>query len=134
MFKHLCSTATCFNLYNSLSCKTIDKASSVFNLKIKEAWDINYRPQQNHLALTLLLQLDHHFIIFCLCFFVSVYVFFFHLLFLLSLTLIICIFNCLNYASLLLNIITMYLASHLSLLSIIFVISTLFIGIFYCLN
>ena len=55
MFKHLCSTATCFNLYNSLSCKTIDKASSVFNLKIKEAWDINYKPQQNHLALTLLL-------------------------------------------------------------------------------
>ena len=58
IFKHLHSTATCFDLYNSLSFKIIDKANSKFDLKIKEALHINWRKpnlnaQQNHLALTL---------------------------------------------------------------------------------
>ena len=35
-FKHLYSTATCFDSYNSLCFKIIDKASSKFDLKIKE--------------------------------------------------------------------------------------------------
>ena len=59
-FKHLHSTATCFDSYNSLSFKLIDKANSKFDLKTKEALHINWRRpnlnlQQNHLALTLLL-------------------------------------------------------------------------------
>ena len=56
IFKHLHSTATCFDSYNSLCFKIIDK--SKFDLKIKEALHINWRKpnlnaQQNHLALTL---------------------------------------------------------------------------------
>ena len=55
--KHLHSTATWFDSYNSLSFKIIDKADSKFNLKIKEASHINWRKpnlsaQQNHLAFT----------------------------------------------------------------------------------
>ena len=58
IFKHLHSTATCFDSYNSLCFKIIDKAYSKFDLKIKEALHINWRKpnlnaQQNHLALTL---------------------------------------------------------------------------------
>ena len=58
IFKHLHSTATCFDSYNSLCFKIIDKANSKFDLKIKEALHINWRKpnlnaQQNHLALTL---------------------------------------------------------------------------------
>ena len=58
IFKHLHSTPTCFDSYNSLCFKTIDKANSKFDLKIKEALHINWRKpnlnaQQNHLALTL---------------------------------------------------------------------------------
>ena len=58
IFKHLHSTATCFDSYNSLSFKIIDKANSKFDLKIKEALHINWRKlnlnaQQNYLALTL---------------------------------------------------------------------------------
>ena len=58
LFKHLQSIATCFDLYNSLCFKIIDKANSKFDLKIKEALRINWRKpnlnaQQNHLALTL---------------------------------------------------------------------------------
>ena len=58
IFKHLHSTTTCFDSYNSLSFKIIDKANSKFDLKIKEALHINWtKPnlngQQNHLALTL---------------------------------------------------------------------------------
>ena len=50
--------ATCFDPYNSLCFKIIDKANSKFNLKIKEALHINWRKpnlhaQQNHLGLTL---------------------------------------------------------------------------------
>ena len=57
IFKHLRSTATCFDSYNSLCFKVIDKANSKFDLKIKEALHINWRKpnlnaQQNHLALT----------------------------------------------------------------------------------
>ena len=37
IFKHLHSTTACFNLYNSISFKIIDKANSQFDLKIKEA-------------------------------------------------------------------------------------------------
>ena len=56
-FKHLHSTTTCFDSYNSLYFKLIDNASSKFGLKIKEALHIkwkkpNLNAQQNHLALT----------------------------------------------------------------------------------
>ena len=53
IFKLLHSTATCFDSYNSLCFKIIDKANSIFDLKIKEALHINWRKpnlnaQQNH--------------------------------------------------------------------------------------
>ena len=81
IFKHLHSTATCFDSYNSLCFKIIDKANSKYDLKIKEALHINWRKpnlsaQQNHLALTLY-----------------------------TLTLISIIY-CLNYTSLLLHLVT----------------------------
>ena len=58
IFKHLYSTATCFDSYNSLCFKIINKANSKLDLKIKEALHINWRKpnlnvQKNHLALTL---------------------------------------------------------------------------------
>ena len=58
IFKHLHFTATCIDSYNFLCFKIIDKTSSSFNFKIKEALHINWRKhnlnaQQNHLALTL---------------------------------------------------------------------------------
>ena len=58
IFKHLHSTATCFDSYKSLCFKIIDKANYKFDLKINEALNINWRKrnliaQQNHLALTL---------------------------------------------------------------------------------
>ena len=58
IYKHLHSTATCFDSYNFLCFKTIDKANSKFELKIKEALHINWRKsnlnaQQKHLAITL---------------------------------------------------------------------------------
>ena len=55
IFKHLHSTATCFDSYNSLCFKIIDKANSKLDLKIKEALHINWRKPnlKNHLALTL---------------------------------------------------------------------------------
>ena len=58
IFKHLHSTVTCFDSYNSLRFKIVDKANSKFDLKIKEALHITWRKpnlnaQQNHLALTL---------------------------------------------------------------------------------
>ena len=57
IFKHLHSTATCFDSYKSLCFKIIDKTNSKFDLKIKEAFHINWRKpnlnaKQNHLALT----------------------------------------------------------------------------------
>ena len=57
-----------------------------------------------------------------------------HLLYSVSLTLIIGNLYCLNYILLLLHLITAYLVPHLSLSSIVFIISTLIIGIFYCLD
>ena len=58
IFKHLHSTARCFDSYNSVYFKIIDKTNSKFDLKIKEALHINRRKpnlnaQQNHLAFTL---------------------------------------------------------------------------------
>ena len=60
IFKHLHSTATCFDSYNSLCFRIIDKANPKFDLNITEALHFNWRKpnlnaQQNHLALTLLL-------------------------------------------------------------------------------
>ena len=78
IFKHLHSTATCLDSYNSLCFKIIDKANSKFDLIIKEALHINWRKpnlnaQQNHLTLTLSLQLlpppPSPLVYFCLCFF-----------------------------------------------------------------
>ena len=139
ILKHLHSTATCFDSYNSLSFKIIHKANSKFDLKIKEALYINWRKpnlngQQNHLSLTLLLLLSFPLFFFLFLFFCFVFAFLFHLLFLLSLTLIIGIFYCLNYISLLLHLITTHTVSHLSLSSLIFSISALIIGIIYCLD
>ena len=93
IFKHLHSTATCFDSYNSLCFKIIDKANSKFALKIKETLHINWRKlnlngQQNHLALTLSLWLLSPLVLFCLFFFFFFLVFLFHLLFSLYLTLI----------------------------------------------
>ena len=131
IFKHLHSTATCFNSYNSLCFNTIDKANSKFDLKIKEAFHINWRKldlnaQQNHLGLTLSLQLLSPFALFCLCLFNWFFLFlrFSFLLFSISLTLIIGIFYSLNYTSLLRHFITTLFVSHLSLSSIVFFIST----------
>ena len=58
IIKHLHSTATCFDSYNSLCFKIIDKANSKFDSKIKEALHINWQKpnlnaQQNYLALAL---------------------------------------------------------------------------------
>ena len=58
IFNYLHSSETCFDSYNSLCFKIIDKANSKFDLKIEEALHINWRKpnlnaQQNHLALTL---------------------------------------------------------------------------------
>ena len=58
IFKHLHSSETCFDSYNSLYFKIIHKANSKLDLKIKEALHINWikpnlNAQQNHLALTL---------------------------------------------------------------------------------
>ena len=43
IFKHLHSTATCLDSYNSLSFKIIGKANSKFDLKIMEALHVNWR-------------------------------------------------------------------------------------------
>ena len=43
IFKHLHSTATCFDSCNSVYFKVIDKANSKFDLKIKESLHINWR-------------------------------------------------------------------------------------------
>ena len=133
IFKHLHSTAKCFNSCNSLCFKIIDKANSEFDLKITEALHINWRKlnlnaQQNHLALTFSLQLLSALAL--LLFFT----FLIHLLFSSSLTLIICIFYCLNYTLPLLHLITTHLASHLSVSTIAFIITKLIIGILSCLN
>ena len=81
IFKYLHSSETCFDSYNSLCFKIIDKANSKLDLKITEALHINWRKpnlnaQQNHLALSFL-----SLFVFLLLFFLSL----FHLLFSLSL-------------------------------------------------
>ena len=86
-FKHLHSTATCFDLYNSLSFEIIDKVNSNFDLKVGEA-----------LTLSLWLLSSLLSFVFVFCFFVFSVLF--HLLFSLSLTLILGIFYCLNNTSL----------------------------------
>ena len=58
IFRHLQSTTTYFDSYNSFCFKIIDKTNSKFDLKIKEALHINWRKpnlnaQQNLKALTL---------------------------------------------------------------------------------
>ena len=56
IFKHLHPTTICFDSYNSLPLKIIDKANSKFDLQIKEHLHINWRnlnAQQNHLSLIL---------------------------------------------------------------------------------
>ena len=58
IFKHFHSTATCFDSYNSLCFKVIDKTNSKFDIKVKEALHINWKKPnfnslQNHLALSL---------------------------------------------------------------------------------
>ena len=78
IFKHLPSTATCFDSYNSLCFKITVKANSKFDSKIKEAFHINWRKpnlnvQQNHLALTLSLELLFPLALFSLCLFVCLF-------------------------------------------------------------
>ena len=102
IFKHLHSTAICFDSYNSLCFKIIDKANSKFDLKIKEALHINWRKRTKKSFSS------HPFTIASvpLCSFLSLFflcVFLFHLLFLLSLTLIGIIY-CLSFTSLLLHL------------------------------
>ena len=63
----------CFDSYNSHCFKIIDKANSKFDLKIKEAFHINWRKpnlnsQQNHLAHTFTIA-SVPFTPFCLCLF-----------------------------------------------------------------
>ena len=54
IFKHLHSAATCFDSYNSLCFKIIDKANSKSDLKIKEALHITRRkPSLNQTRRTL---------------------------------------------------------------------------------
>ena len=92
IFKHLHSTAICFDSYNSLCFKIIDKTNSKFDLKVTEALHINWgkpnlNAQQNHLALTLFTIASVPRAPFCLClfFFCCFFAILFHLLFLLSL-------------------------------------------------
>ena len=115
IFKHLHSTATCFDSHNYLYFKMIDKADSKLDLKLKEALHINWRkPNVN---------VQHCFLAFL-----------FHLLFSLPLTLIIDIFYCLNDTFLFVHLIRKHVVSHLSFSSFVFIISALIVGIFYCLN
>ena len=90
IFKHLQSSATCFDSHNSLCSKIIDKANSKFDLKINEALRINWRKpnlnaQQNHLALIFSLQLLFPLLLSAFIFLLLFFVFLFHLLFSLSL-------------------------------------------------
>ena len=102
IFKHLQSTAVCFDSYNTLCFKIIDKANSKSDLKIKETLHINWtKPQLKSTAKSFS---SYPFTIasvplapFCLCLF---------------------LFN----------------VFRISLSFIVFIISTLIIGIFYCLN
>ena len=123
IFKHLHFTRTCFYSYNSISFKIVDKANSKFDLKIEEALHINLRKpelnaQQNHLSLSPFRYSFRPPSSVFFFFFLFSCGFLFHLLFSLSLTLIIMIFNCLNYTSLLLLIAT-HLVSYITSFSFI---------------
>ena len=92
IFKHLHLSTTCFDSYNSLRVKIIDKANSIFDLKIKEVLHVNWR-KPNLNAQTTKSFSSHPFTLasvalspFCLClFFVCCFAFLFHLWFSLSL-------------------------------------------------
>ena len=141
IFKHLHSNATCFDSYNCLCFKIMDKANSKFDLNIKEALHINWskpilNAQQKPFNSHPLTMASVPLALFCLFLFFLVvfYAFLFHLLFSLFLTVIISILYCLNYTLLLLPLTTRHLVSHFSLSSIVFIIFTLIMGIFYRLN
>ena len=92
-FKHLHSTATCFDSYYYLCFKIINKANSKFDLKMKEPLHTNWRilnAQQNHLAVT-----RFSCVVFCNSFSSIVFIF---------LNLIIGTFYFLNYTLLLLHL------------------------------
>ena len=111
----------CFNTYNSLFFNIWQNSES--NLKIKETLHINWR-KLKRTAKSLSSYTFHKACVTHL--FLSVFVFaafLFHLLFSLSLTLMISIFYFLNYTSLLLHFIAKHLLSHLTLSSIILIIS-----------
>ena len=108
IFKHLYSSATCFDLHNSLCFKIINKANSKFDLKINEALHINWRKPKWKLKCTAKSFSSHPFTIasvplapFCLCFsFVVFCISLSSIVFIIS-TLIISTFYCLNYTLLL---------------------------------
>ena len=134
--KHLRSTTTLFYSYNYLSFKIIDKAYSKFDLKIKEDLHINWRKSnlnawQYHLSLTFSLQLaPSHSYLLSLFFLPFSFIYDFRQ----SLTVIISIFYPINYASLLLHLITNTFY-HNFLIHLWFSLSlTLVIGIFYYLR
>ena len=90
MFLNIYTAPTCSDSYNSLCFKIYHKANSKFDLKIEETLHINWRKpnlksQQNHLALTLSLELLFPFLVsvfFCLLLFFAIL---FHLLLSISL-------------------------------------------------
>ena len=76
IFKHLHSAATCFDSYDSLCFKIINKANSKFDLKIKEALHTNWRKSFQKFKITTKSFSSHTFTIasvplapFCLCLF-----------------------------------------------------------------
>ena len=106
IFKHLHSTKTCFDSYNCLCFKIINKANSKFYLNIREALHINFGETKFECTAKSFLSTFHYVIIayvppcsllfllfffwfFLFCFFPA---FLFHLLFSLCMTLIISIF------------------------------------------
>ena len=117
IFKLLHSNTECFDSYNFLCFKTIDKANSKFDLKTKEALHINWRNlkwTKYYLVLTLPLYLLSPLVL-SVFVWLFIYLFFlaflFNLLFSLSLILIIGIFYCLKYISLLLHLIITHLVT-----------------------
>ena len=138
VFNHLHSTATYFGWYNFLCFKVIDKANSTFDLRINEALHINWRKLKSTTnpvssdRVTIASAPPCSFL--SLFGFLLLFVLLLHLLFSLSLTLIIGIFYCLNYALLLLHLITKHLLLYLFLSYIVFIVSSLIIIILYCLN
>ena len=86
IFKHLQSRATCFDSYNSLCFKIIDKANSKFGWEIKEAFHINWRKpnlnaQQNHLALSFCSPCSFVSLFFFCCFLQFSFMYCFHYLY-----------------------------------------------------